>query len=102
MSEVESRTLSTRGRSSIRGGRAGYSRGAPRPATRPTNGMAVQMEEPFDEQGELGDMKKKYASELGVMRDVFPDWTDVDLVFALEEANGDIALTIERIASGQS
>lgn len=64
--------------------------------------MAVQLEEPLDDQGELGDMKKRYASELSLMRDVFPDWTDVDLVFALEEANGDIEVAIERIASGQS
>ncbi|KAL1301702.1 hypothetical protein AAFC00_005911 [Neodothiora populina] len=104
MSEIDARTTpSSRGRSSTRGGRGGHTRGGPRSvAHRSTNGTSkdVQIEEPLDEQGELGDMKKKYASELAMVRDVFPDWTDFDLVFALEEADGDIEATIERIVAG--
>lgn len=45
-------------------------------------------------------MKKKYSSELSMLKDMFPDWTDTDLVFALEEADGDIPSTVEKITQG--
>jgi hypothetical protein len=58
------------------------------------------VEESFEDQGELGEMKKKYQSELGLLKDMFPDWTDTDLVFALEEADGDIPATVDKITQG--
>ena len=61
---------------------------------------APQAEESFEDQGELGEMKKKYASELSMLKDMFPDWTDTDLVFALQETDGDIANTVDKITQG--
>jgi hypothetical protein len=58
------------------------------------------VEESLEDQGELGEMKKKYQSELGMLKDMFPDWTDTDLVFALEEAEGDIPATVDKITQG--
>ena len=31
---------------------------------------------------------------------MFPDWTDEDIVFALQETDGDLQATIERISEG--
>ncbi|KAI9890924.1 MAG: hypothetical protein M1814_003423 [Vezdaea aestivalis] len=102
MSEVQSRGSSSRGRGSARGGRASYgSRGTrgSRQATngdrKPTSTLAV----PEDE-GEFGELKSKYANQLRVIKEMFPDWTQEDLVFALQETNGDLENTIERITEG--
>ena len=62
----------------------------------------MTFEEPLEDQGEIGDMKKQYASQLSMIKDVFPDWSDIDLLFALTESDGDIEVTIERIATGMS
>jgi hypothetical protein len=62
----------------------------------------VQFDDAFDEQGELGNMKKTYSTQLSFMRDMFPDWTDDDLVFAIAEADGDVQIVIDRITQGPS
>ncbi|KAI6910772.1 hypothetical protein KC327_g13243 [Hortaea werneckii] len=58
------------------------------------------MEESLEDQGELGEVKKKFSSELGMLRDMFPDWTDTDLVFALQESDGDVGATVDKITQG--
>ena len=55
---------------------------------------------PYDDEGELGDLKKTYAPKLSMIKEMFPDWTDEDLVFALQETNGDLEGTIDRISEG--
>ncbi|KAJ9649529.1 RNAPII degradation factor [Coniosporium apollinis] len=99
MSEVQTRPAASRGRSSARGGRGGY-RGAPRTAKQ-TNGDLKDTEvDTSADQGELGELKKKYSSQLSVLKELFPAWTDVDLVLALQESDGDLQSTIERITEG--
>ncbi|KAK4495671.1 hypothetical protein PRZ48_012939 [Zasmidium cellare] len=102
MSESDARTAPARGRSSTRGGRGGIGRGGPRGGRKPngTSNDATVVAESLDEQGEIGEMKKKYLSELGMLKDMFPDWTDTDLVFALEEADGDLPSTVDKITQG--
>lgn len=103
MSEIEARAPPTRGRSSMRGGRGGFGRGGARGGRKAPNGTshdAMSIDESLDDQGELGEMKKKYSSELGMLKDMFPDWTDVDLVFALDEADGDLPSTVDMITEG--
>ncbi|PNS19330.1 hypothetical protein CAC42_2507 [Sphaceloma murrayae] len=92
MSEVDNRPTPSRGRSSVRG-RGGYAgRGGPRGGHRQINGAASHQQEPsLDDQGEIGDMKKQYSSQLPMLKDMFPDWTDVDLVFALQETDGHVS-----------
>ena len=101
---MEARPPPNRGRSSYRGGRGGYGRGGVRGGRNPTNGTSVPEHAPVEEEpveeGELGEMKKKYSSELGMLKDMFPDWTDVDLVFALQETDGDVAATVDHITQG--
>lgn len=47
-------------------------------------------------------MKKKYADTLPMLKELFPDWKDEDLVFALEDSNGEIEEAIERITEGSN
>ena len=37
-----------------------------------------------------------------MLKDVFPDWTAEDLVFALQEVDGDVDLATDRIATGKT
>ena len=99
MSEVKSRPSIPRGRGSGRG-RGGYRAG--RGGSRQANGHKEELpaETPYEDQGELGQLKKMYASKLSTIKEMFPDWTDEDLVFALQETSGDLERTIDRISEG--
>ncbi|KAI9793481.1 MAG: hypothetical protein M1835_007200 [Candelina submexicana] len=105
MSEVQSRPAAPRGRGSARGGRGGYgARGGARGGSRSvTNGDKAGhslMTSNDEEEGEIGELKKQYSSKLSTIKEMFPDWTDEDIVFALRETNGDLEDTIERITEG--
>lgn len=86
----------------MRGGRGGYGRGGPRGGRKAVNGSldVANAPDPLEDQGELGQMKKKYAKELLMLKDMFPEWTDTDLVFALQEADGDVPITVDKITQG--
>jgi len=87
----------------VRGSRGGFARGGARGGRKAPNGTlhdTLAADESLDDQGELGEMKKKYSSELSMLTDMFPDWTDVDLVFALDEANGDLPRAVDLITEG--
>lgn len=53
-----------------------------------------------EDEGELGQLKKQYQNQLQTLKELFPDWSDEDLVYALQERNGDIQTTIEDITEG--
>ncbi|KAI9831864.1 MAG: hypothetical protein M1826_002896 [Phylliscum demangeonii] len=53
-----------------------------------------------ENEGEMGELKKKYGSQLTTLRDFFPDWKDDDFLFALQETDGDLDSTVERITEG--
>lgn len=104
MSEVQSRPSAPRGRSSARGGRAGFgSRGGRGGRGHATNGDKVENLPPttIEDDGEVGQLKKQYGSKVGTIKEMFPDWTDEDAVFALQETDGDLATTVERITEGK-
>ncbi|KAJ5167985.1 uncharacterized protein N7482_003579 [Penicillium canariense] len=98
MSEVQSRS-SARGRVSTRGGRGGYSSRGGRGGNSRSANTDSSDPAPFEE-GEIGQMKKKYSDALPTLKELFPDWKDEDLVFALEDSNGEIEEAIERITEG--
>lgn len=98
MSEVQSRS-SARGRVSARGGRGGFSsRGGRGGNSRSAN--ADNSDLSSFEEGEISQMKKKYLDTLPTLKELFPDWKDEDLVFALEDSNGQLEDAIERITEG--
>lgn len=103
MSEVKSRPSVPRGRGSARGGRGSYNTRGGRANSRHTNGDLNPdfAETPsYEDEGELGQLKKLYTTKLSTMKEMFPDWTDEDLVFALQETDGNLEHTIERISEG--
>ena len=98
---MKSRPSAPRGRGSGRGGRGGLSsRG--RGGNRQTNGNKPDITEPLsaEDEGEIGELKSRYATELGTIKEMFPDWTDEDIVYALHETNGDLEHTIDRMTEG--
>lgn len=102
MSEVQTRPSGPRGRGSARGGRGGYSSRGGRAGHRHMNGEKpnVEPEPTYEDEGEIGQLKKQYGSKVNTVQELFPDWTDEDIVFALEETDGDLASTIDRISEG--
>ncbi len=105
MSEVQQRPSAPRGRSSARGGRAGFgSRGGRGGRGHATNGDRSESTNPIaiEDEGEVGQLKKKYGSKVGTIKEMFPDWTDEDAVFALQETDGDLETTVERITDGKT
>lgn len=101
MSEVLSRPSAPRGRGSARGGRGGYSSRGGR-GTRKVEIVDNAAPTSYEDEGEIGQLKLKYATELPTLKELFSDWTDEDLVFALEDANGVLETAIEHISEGNN
>jgi hypothetical protein len=100
MAEVQPRPSASRGRASTRAGRGGFSSRGGRSAPRQGNGDSLAAAEAVEDQSELGQVKKQYQSQFDTLKELFPDWSDEDLVYALQERNGDIQNTIEDITEG--
>ncbi|EHK99225.1 putative CUE domain-containing protein [Glarea lozoyensis 74030] len=100
MSEVQSRPTATRGRGSARGGRGGFSSRGGRGGGRghATNGDHATPA--IEDEGEVGQLKRQYGSKVTTIKEMFPDWTDEDVVFALQETDGDLETTVGRITDG--
>ncbi|KAJ5674177.1 hypothetical protein N7462_009616 [Penicillium macrosclerotiorum] len=99
MSDVQSRP-SARGRVSARGGRGGYSNRGGRGGSSRSN--ADHSDLSSFEESEIGQMKMKYSDTLPPLKELFSDWKDEDLVFVLEDCNGDLEEAIERISEGNA
>ncbi|KAK3294552.1 uncharacterized protein B0H64DRAFT_475996 [Chaetomium fimeti] len=107
MSEVQSRPSAPRGRGSGRGGRGGFAtRGGGRTGARPaaTNGDSKHDTDSslptLEDEGEIGQLKQQYGGKVAVIKEMFPDWSSVDILFALQETDGDENLAVTRIAEG--
>ncbi|PMD64039.1 uncharacterized protein K444DRAFT_641123 [Hyaloscypha bicolor E] len=103
MSEVQSRPAAPRGRGSARGGRGGFSsRGGRGGRGHATNGDKTNAAPAtsIEDEGEVGQLKKQYGSKVSTIKEMFPDWTDEDVVFALQETDGDLETTVDRITDG--
>ena len=104
MSEVQSRPA-PRGRGSARGGRGGFSsRGGRGGRGQTVNGDKSHADTDaatsIDDDEEVAQLKKTFGSKVTTIKDMFPEWTDADIVLALQETNGDLETTVDRIASG--
>jgi len=53
-----------------------------------------------EDQGEVGQLKRQYADSLKTIREMFPDWTDENIIFALQEEQGDVEATVNRMTEG--
>ena len=98
MSEVQSRGA-PRGRGSARG-RGGFSsRGRGRHTSNGDKGDPIATTS-IEDEGEVGQLKRQYGTKVNTIKEMFPDWTDEDVVFALQETDGDLETTVERITDG--
>ena len=99
MSEVQSRP-SPRGRGSSRGGRGGFSSRGGRGAVRNTaNGEAQNNS--IEEQSEVGLLRKRYSSQLSVLKDMLPNLSSEDILLELRENDGDVQATADKMTEGQ-
>lgn len=100
MSEVISRPSASRGRGSGRGGRGGFAgRGGRR-----SNGENFKTADDnlgtFEDEGEFAELRKQYGDKTLVIREMFPDWSEPDVLYALKETNGDETEAVTRMAEG--
>lgn len=112
MSDVQTRPAATRGRGAPRSGRGGFSSRGGRNASRATPGLATNGDAKHDsesnalpslnDQGEVSDLNKQYGDNVAVIKEMFPDWTPIDILYALKETDGNLTVTIERMAEGKS
>lgn len=103
MSEVASRSSASRGRGSGRGGRGGFAgRGGRRPNGDKPDQKLAETPTAFDDDGDVGELRKQYGDKTSIIREMFPDWSEVDVLFALQETNGDQEEAVTRIADGTS
>ncbi len=103
MAEVQARGSGTRGRGGFRGGRGGF-RGGRNPSRSHHKVDNEQENIPptsLEDQGEVGELKKKYGEQIPLLKEIYPDWSDEDLVYALNETDGDVAATVDRISNGK-
>lgn len=102
MTEPAPRPTAARSRGGGRGGRGG-SRGSTRPRDRHTNGDHKDQAAVNDlaDEGDFGEMKKKYAPQIAQLKEMFPDESNEDLAFALDESSGDTFPIIEQITEGR-
>ncbi|GAW12170.1 hypothetical protein ANO14919_015310 [Xylariales sp. No.14919] len=102
MAEVQSRSQNptTRGRGGGRGGRGGF--GGRNTTARRANGDKTAATEPaaFDDDGDIAQLRKQYGEKLGLIKELFEEWSDADILYALKETDGDVELTATRIADG--
>jgi len=55
----------------------------------------------LDDEGEVGQLNKQYGSKVPAIKEMFPTWSDVDILFALKECDGDAEVTVMRILEGK-
>lgn len=106
MAEVQGRsqtqTQTTRGRGGGRGGRGGY--GSRNSTARWANGdktATTDSPSPSDD-GDVAQLREQYGEKLGLIKELFEDWSDADILYALEETHGDVELAATRISDGSS
>ncbi|KAI9030839.1 hypothetical protein CLU79DRAFT_358385 [Phycomyces nitens] len=52
------------------------------------------------DQNDIKKLRSNYGSSLNILREMFSDWSDEDLLFAIRDADGDLELAVNRISEG--
>ncbi|ORX93357.1 hypothetical protein K493DRAFT_223497 [Basidiobolus meristosporus CBS 931.73] len=55
-----------------------------------------------DEPDEVKNLRKLYATQLSTLKELFTEWSEEDLLFAIQEASGDLEVAIDRISEGHA
>ncbi|KAH7026617.1 uncharacterized protein B0I36DRAFT_160677 [Microdochium trichocladiopsis] len=93
---ARSSASSSRGRGGGRGGRGGFGGRSANPR-RPNGEKSADA---FDDDDDVSQLRKQYGSKLDTIKELFPDWSDADILYALQETDGDIELAATRISEG--
>ncbi|OAG41394.1 hypothetical protein AYO21_04336 [Fonsecaea monophora] len=103
MAEVQSRGSGTRGRGGFRGGRGGFrgTRNPSRSQHKPDHEQENIPPATLEDQGEVGELLKKFGDKVPLLKEICPGWSDEDLVYALNETDGDVNAAVDRISSGK-
>lgn len=54
----------------------------------------------FEDEGEFAELRQQYGGKTSVIREMFPDWSEADILYALKETNGDETEAVTRMADG--
>lgn len=100
MSDITSRTSASRGRGSGRGGRGGFAGRGGRRTNGDKSDHKADDSQAFDDEGDFGELRKLYGDKISIVQELFADWSDADVLFALQETNGDENEAVARIAEG--
>ena len=104
MAEVQSRGSGSRGRGGFRGGRGGFrgTRNPSRTHQKPDNEQEnIPPAASLEDQGEVGELLKKYGDKVPLLKEICPGWSDQDLAYALSETDGDVENAFDRISTGK-
>ncbi|OLY77701.1 CUE domain-containing protein [Smittium mucronatum] len=77
-------------------------RGPARPHKTKSAENSKTQDQNLNEIDETSELKLTYKSQLLTLLEVFPNWTETDLIYALKDADGDLEITIGRISDGIS
>ncbi|KAI0117681.1 hypothetical protein GGR51DRAFT_262732 [Nemania sp. FL0031] len=102
MAEIQTRTQpsTTRGRGGGRGGRGGFA-GRNTTARRANGDKTAALDHTaFDDDSDIAQLRKQYGDKLAMIKELFEDWSDADILYALKETEGDVELTATRISDG--
>jgi len=55
-----------------------------------------------DEPEDLRQLRQEHGASLATLKELFADWSEEDLLYAIQDAGGDLELTILRISDGKS
>ena len=47
-------------------------------------------------------LREKYPTQLAMLSELFPEWTDEDLLMVLQESGGEVELAVGRISDGHA
>lgn len=64
------------------------------------NGILPTLRDAAGETDEVRKLRQAHGSSLPLARELFPDWTEEDLLFTIADAHGDVNLAILRITEG--
>lgn len=53
-------------------------------------------------QTDIKKLKQKYNVQLSSLKELFSEWTEEDLLFTLQDTDGDLDLAIDRISEGNN
>lgn len=55
----------------------------------------------LSESEELRALRRKYSDRLSTLKEMFPSWTDEDLLSVLNDVNGSLEIAVGRISEGK-